>query len=185
VSCIQILYVTCVSSFCNVCINAFAWHRFTKTWRVQNIGDESWPLGCCLRFSGGDRLCAADRIPVEPVSPGCTIDLSVDMVSPEQPGIYESKWRMSTFSGSYFGGLFFLTLNDECSVSTEGVRGNKVLTKWEQCDSDISSIIKCTVVHRQWKPVTMLKIKSNSLVIKYVMLISYEYHILWEGFQIS
>ena len=126
--CVQILYVTCVPSFCNVCINAFAWHRFTKTWRVQNIGDESWPLGCCLRFSGGDRLCAADRIPVEPVSPGCTIDLSVDMVSPEQPGIYESKWRMSTFSGSYFGGLFFLTLNDDCSVSTEGVRGNKVLT---------------------------------------------------------
>jgi hypothetical protein len=100
-------HVICGTSVGSVCINAFVWHRFTKTWRVQNIGDESWPLGCCLRFSGGDRLCAADRIPVEPVSPGCTIDLSVDMVSPEQPGIYESKWRMSTFSGSYFGGLFF------------------------------------------------------------------------------
>jgi len=84
--------------------------KFTKTWRVQNIGDESWPLGCCLRFSGGDRLCAADRIPVEPVSPGCTIDLSVDMVSPEQPGIYESKWRMSTFSGSYFGDVIWVIL---------------------------------------------------------------------------
>lgn len=129
-SCVQILYFTCVPSFYNVCIDAFSWHRFTKTWRVQNIGDESWPLGCCLRFSGGDRLCAADRIPVEPVSPGCTIDLSVDMVSPEQPGIYESKWRMSTFSGSYFGGLFFLTLNEDCTVSIEGVRGNiKVLAK--------------------------------------------------------
>ena len=104
---LEILYVICGPLFGNVCIDAFVWPRFTKTWRIQNIGDESWPLGCCLRFSGGDRLCAADRIPVEPVSPGCTIDLSVDMVSPEQPGIYESKWRMSTFSGSYFGGLFF------------------------------------------------------------------------------
>lgn len=84
--------------------------RFTKTWRVQNIGDEIWPPGCCLRFSGGDQLCAAERIPVRPVGPGCTIDLSVDMISPEQPGIYESKWRMSTTSGSYFGGLFVLTL---------------------------------------------------------------------------
>jgi hypothetical protein len=59
-----------------------------------------------LQFSGGDKLCAAERTPVRPVGPGCTIDLSVDMVSPEQPGIYESKWRMSTPSGSYFGGLF-------------------------------------------------------------------------------
>jgi hypothetical protein len=85
-------------------------YRFTKTWRVQNIGDEIWPPGCCLRFSGGDQLCAAERIPVRSVGPGCVMDLSVDMVSPEQPGIYESKWRMSTPSGSYFGGLFVLTL---------------------------------------------------------------------------
>jgi hypothetical protein len=34
------------------------------------------------------------------------MDLNVDMVSPEQPGIYESKWRMSTPSGSYFGGWY-------------------------------------------------------------------------------
>lgn len=84
--------------------------KFTKTWRVQNIGDEIWPLGCCLQFSGGDQLCAAERIPVRPVGPGCTMDLNVDMVSPERPGIYESKWRMSTPSGSYFGDVIWVIL---------------------------------------------------------------------------
>jgi hypothetical protein len=103
-------YVICGPSVGSAHINTFVWHRFTKTWRVQNIGDEIWPLGCCLQFSGGDQLCAAERIPVRPVGPGCTMDLNVDMVSPEQPGIYESKWRMSTPSGSYFGG-WYVTLS--------------------------------------------------------------------------
>ncbi|KAJ9584172.1 hypothetical protein L9F63_021469 [Diploptera punctata] len=84
--------------------------KFTKTWRVQNIGEETWPPGCCLTFSGGDRLCADERIPVLSVSPGSTMDLSVDMVSPQQPGIYESKWRMSTPSGSYFGDVIWVIL---------------------------------------------------------------------------
>lgn len=84
--------------------------KFTKTWRIQNIGDEVWPPGCCLRFSGGDQLCAAERVPVRPVGPGCTLDLSVEMVSPQQPGIYESKWRMSTPSGSYFGDVIWVIL---------------------------------------------------------------------------
>lgn len=88
---------------------------------MQNIGDEIWPLGCCLQFSGGDQLCAAQRIPVRPVGPGCTMDLNVDMVSPEQPGIYESKWRMSTPSGSYFGGWYFLPPHRGYSITVEGL----------------------------------------------------------------
>ncbi|KAJ8868564.1 hypothetical protein PR048_030102 [Dryococelus australis] len=78
--------------------------RFTKTWRVQNTGDEVWPHGCCLRFSGGDQMCSVDRVPILPVGPGCTTDLSLEMISPEHPGMYESKWRMLTPTGCYFGG---------------------------------------------------------------------------------
>jgi hypothetical protein len=110
----SILLILFVILDCQLALHILTIHlfhcRFTKTWRVQNIGDEIWPPGCCLQFSGGDQLCAAERIPVRPVGPGCTVDLSVDMVSPEQPGIYESKWRMSTPSGSYFGGVILLTL---------------------------------------------------------------------------
>nr|CAD7394396.1 unnamed protein product [Timema cristinae]CAD7425583.1 unnamed protein product [Timema monikensis] len=84
--------------------------KFTKTWRVQNSGDEVWPHGCVLRFSGGDQLCPEDRLAVLPVGPGCTTDLSLEMMSPDQPGIYESKWRMLTPAGCYFGDVIWVIL---------------------------------------------------------------------------
>lgn len=33
----------------------------------------------------------------------CT-DVSVEMLSPAEPGLYSSKWRMSTTQGNFFGG---------------------------------------------------------------------------------
>jgi hypothetical protein len=47
------------------------------------------------------------------------MDLNVDMVSPERPGIYESKWRMSTPSGSYFGGWYFLPPHRGYNITVE------------------------------------------------------------------
>lgn len=46
-----------------------------------------------------------ERIPVVSIAPGCCTCLSIEMTSPTEPGIYQSKWRMQTGSGSYFGGL--------------------------------------------------------------------------------
>ncbi|XP_047003246.1 protein ILRUN [Schistocerca americana] len=82
--------------------------KFTKSWRVQNTGTEMWPDGCSLRFSGGDRLCAPERLAVAPIAPGCTLDISLEMVSPEQTGMYESKWRMVTPAGCYFGDVIWV-----------------------------------------------------------------------------
>lgn len=31
-------------------------------------------------------------------------DVSVEMVSPQDPGIYQGQWRMSTATGQFFGG---------------------------------------------------------------------------------
>lgn len=84
--------------------------QFTKTWRVQNDGDEEWPRGCCLQFSGGVQLCESERIHVEPVHAGATTDLSVEMRSPSTPGIYQSEWRMVTPTGSYFGEVIWVIL---------------------------------------------------------------------------
>lgn len=84
--------------------------QFTKTWRVQNNGDEEWPQGCCLQFTGGVQLCESQRIPVEPIHAGAVTDLSVEMRSPSTPGIYQSKWRMVTSTGSYFGDVIWVIL---------------------------------------------------------------------------
>jgi len=32
-----------------------------------------------------------------------SLDISVIMESPRDPGIYQSKWRMSTMTGNFFG----------------------------------------------------------------------------------
>lgn len=82
----------------------FILYRFQKVWRMQNSGEESWPFGCCLQFTSGDQLSTLQRIPVPPLSPSATAEVSVEMKSPSQPGMFQSKWRMITPTGSYFGG---------------------------------------------------------------------------------
>ena len=77
--------------------------KFVKTWRVQNPGPDKWPPGCILRFSTGVQLAGQDRVLVEPLEPYTATDISIEMTSPSTPGIYESKWRMSTATGNFFG----------------------------------------------------------------------------------
>ena len=77
--------------------------KFVKTWRVQNPGPDKWPPGCILRFSTGVELSQQDRVLVEPLDPYTATDISVEMTSPSNPGIYESRWRMSTATGNFFG----------------------------------------------------------------------------------
>lgn len=71
---------------------------------MSNSGDDQWPEGSQLVFTGGVNLSRQNTVPVMALNPGEVCDISVDMSSPEQPGMYESKWRMVTPSGSYFGG---------------------------------------------------------------------------------
>ncbi len=44
-----------------------------------------------------------DRVSVEPLLPCQMRDLTLRMRSPREPGIYESKWRLSTAQGLFFG----------------------------------------------------------------------------------
>lgn len=70
-------------------------------------GEERWPVGCSLRFTAGDRLGHVDIVHVESLDPNQTTDVSVEMVSPQEPGIYQGQWRMSTLIGEFFGGKLF------------------------------------------------------------------------------
>lgn len=103
---------------------------FVKTWRVQNPGPERWPPGCILRFSSGEQLAFVDRVIVEPLEPYTAtgqshaahdeaiisfmlLDIAVEMTSPCSPGIYESKWRMSTATGNFFGEQIWVIISVE------------------------------------------------------------------------
>lgn len=67
-------------------------------------------MGCYVQCSDGDNF-GGPRVHLPPLQPGQGTYVVVEMNSPPIPGIYQSKWRACTPTGSYFGGMFSLTYN--------------------------------------------------------------------------
>lgn len=79
-------------------------NQFTASWRLRNNGTCPWTAEYGLTFVSGDQLGAAELVPLpHPVAPGQTVDASVDMVAPEQPGSYRSNWQVADANGEPFG----------------------------------------------------------------------------------
>ncbi len=80
--------------------NAF----FTKTWRVVNGGTVTWTPAFSLVFQSGNQLGAPNSVPLTAdVAPGGSIDISVNMVAPAEPGRFFSNWMMRDPNGNLFG----------------------------------------------------------------------------------
>lgn len=77
---------------------------FTKIWRLQNVGTCTWTKDYALVWFSGDKLGAPASVPLSGnISPGQTVDLSVDMTAPEKPGTYRGNWKLRNDSGALFG----------------------------------------------------------------------------------
>ncbi|XP_057686358.1 protein ILRUN-like isoform X1 [Corythoichthys intestinalis] len=87
--------------------------RFTKTWRIQNTGTESWPPGVCLKYVGGDQFGHVNMVAVRSLVPQEMTDVSVPMQSPVSPGMYQGQWRMCTATGLYYGDIIWVILSVE------------------------------------------------------------------------
>ncbi|CAL8336249.1 unnamed protein product [Lota lota] len=86
---------------------------FTKTWRIQNTGAESWPPGVCLKYIGGDQFGHVNMVPVKSLDPQEIFDVSVQMHSPTAPGMYQGQWRMCTATGLFYGDVIWVILSVE------------------------------------------------------------------------
>jgi hypothetical protein len=77
---------------------------FTKVWRLKNIGSERWTKDYALVFVSGVRM-GAPKVNhlARAVDPGETIDLSVDMTAPLEPGKYTGYWALRNENGGIFG----------------------------------------------------------------------------------
>lgn len=82
---------------------------FSKTWLLHNNGSDPWPVGCTLRCAGGEAL-GANTVILPCIYPGEGRAVTLHMTSPSTPGIYQSKWRMCTPGGSYFGDCLWVIL---------------------------------------------------------------------------
>jgi len=77
--------------------------RFTKIWRMRNAGSCTWD-DYSLVFVSGDRM-QGDREALldEVVRPGERVDISVDLVAPNEAGRYRGFWMLSDRTGNRFG----------------------------------------------------------------------------------
>lgn len=79
-------------------------NQFTASWRLRNNGTCPWTTDYSLAFVGGDQLGGAELVPLpNVVAPGQTIDASVDLIAPEQPGDYRSNWQIADANDQPFG----------------------------------------------------------------------------------
>lgn len=68
--------------------------RFTKVWRLKNVGSCTWSRNTVLVFVRGDDM-GDDNIPLpHSVPPGDTVDAEVDLVAPSEPGTYTGYWML-------------------------------------------------------------------------------------------
>ena len=80
---------------------------FQKAWRIQNNGTCTWTDGYLLTPVGGNvpqATMGGQPTPINgPVEPGQTTDVTVNLVAPLVPGIYQGFWTMRAPNGLLFG----------------------------------------------------------------------------------
>ena len=126
--------------------------KFTKTWRVKNVGTVNWGEGTVLVFVDGDRMGGASPVPVHNAKPTEQGDISVDMVAPDKTGEYKAKWQLKTGSGAVLLTVWiviFVASTASIQPGKEGVKiqikvGNETRTFTLPCGSPLPAGAVCT-----------------------------------------
>ncbi len=64
--------------------------KFTKIWRVENVGSCPWTRNFTLIWVAGDPLGSKSQVPIPGVvQPGQTVDLQIELVAPKADGTYK------------------------------------------------------------------------------------------------
>jgi len=76
----------------------------TKRWVLQNNGTCPWTEEYSIVFVGGDLMSADEVIPLtQPVAPGQSLEVGIDMTAPTEPGTYRGNWQVANAEGDPFG----------------------------------------------------------------------------------
>ncbi len=77
---------------------------FKQKWTVKNIGTTTWTTNFDLVFVSGTRMTDRKAVAIpEKVAPGQSIQLSISMAAPKNPGIYQGSWKLRNSKGDLFG----------------------------------------------------------------------------------
>lgn len=83
---------------------------FTKTWRIENIGNCAWEQGTKFVHISGNAMSAPTSIAVPATKPGEEIEVSVKMTAPATPGSYKSDWQLQSPDGNRYGHIFYVRI---------------------------------------------------------------------------
>ena len=88
-----------------------------KTWRVRNSGTSTWS-DYKLRFVGGDRLDASTETSIPTTGPQGTVDISINLTAPTQPGNYSGYFQIVNASGTEVpGGRLWVKISVQAEES--------------------------------------------------------------------
>lgn len=111
---------------------------FQQTWTLYNPGPAAWPIGCDVRFVGGDKMFNVDvchpssvesiRSAMEsnklfaPVEPGESANFTVNLRTPHHEGSAISYWRLKLPNGEAVGHRLWCDI-DVLTTSMEAKSG--------------------------------------------------------------
>jgi uncharacterized protein YkwD len=73
--------------------------KFTKTWKLQNVGRCKW-TGYTIAFVSGNRMSAPDAAPVPETEAGKPVDVSIELVAPSTDGTYLGNFELRNADGT-------------------------------------------------------------------------------------
>lgn len=78
-----------------------------KGWRIQNSGTTTWSADYRFVYANGNtpvsNMGGAPLVIGVVVPPGQLIDVYVDLIAPQAPGVYQGFWQMKNAAGRSFG----------------------------------------------------------------------------------
>lgn len=80
---------------------------FVKTWELRNTGTCDWDAGYQLKHVDGHALGSTGSVVVPSTKAGADIEISVEMVAPDQPSTFRSAWQMCSGTGECFGTVVY------------------------------------------------------------------------------
>jgi len=79
---------------------------FIKTWRVTNTGLNAWGAGYTLTYFKDEPLRTERSIPLPPLRPGETGEITLELTTPTQPAVYRTVWK-ARGNNQFFGMALF------------------------------------------------------------------------------
>jgi hypothetical protein len=77
--------------------------KFTKTWRVRNIGTCTWNEDYILVFDSGEKMDGRKENDIgKEVKPGEEVDVSVTLIAPDEEGYHRGIWLLADDDGETF-----------------------------------------------------------------------------------